>query len=162
MRPKYLPLVSLFLTLAAIAPAEDLRKVAEAHEREFATALKTKNASWFERIAAPDYYETNGSGAKMTRKEAMAQMKQMFGMGRVSTMTTKIVKVTPAGNGMTVLVDAHIVMKGTPPGAAKASTMDSRTRYEEAWSKDKGQWKIHHLKTITSKMMVDGKAVGNG
>lgn len=150
------------IALALFASAEDLKKVAESHEAAFRKAIMTKDMKWFEEVAAPDYHEVMRSGKRTTRAESISMMKQSFGMFKVKSITTKVKKVTPSGNGMKVLIDCHMVASMPNPQTKKNSTMESQMSYQETWSKVKGKWMIHELKSLTSITKMDGKVIPGG
>jgi len=158
-------LIAAFCTFAlfASAGAEDLNKVAAQHEREFVKAMKTKDIKWFESVGAPDYHEIDMKGKVTDRAKAITGMKQMFASGKVDTMTAKVLSVTGSGNNMVVIMDAH--MTGTmkfDPKAKKPSKVVGSMKFQESWSKTKGKWMIHELKSLSEKMTVDGKPYAGG
>ena len=158
-------LIAVFCTLAvcASAVAEDLRKVAERHQREFAQAVRTKDLTWFEKVAGPDFRQIGTKGNITDRAASIAQMKQMFAMGKVTSLTTKVLKVTGTPAQMVVLVDSHMTAEMMmDPKAKKPSKMVADERYEETWSKSKGKWHIHMLKTIKQHATLNGKPFDTG
>ena len=157
MRLQHFALAALLSLLAAAASAEDLRKVAETHEQGFVHAIKSKDLSWFQKVAAPDFYVQEANGKKTNKKDSMDEMKQMFGMGNVTAASTKILKLTKIQNGMVVRVKAHMVMNMQSPGSKKLSKMVDDSTYDEKWTKDNGKWMIHSMKTIIEKSTMDGK-----
>ena len=157
--------IAAFYTFAlfASAVAEDLNKVAEQHERDFVRAMKSKDLKWFESVAAPDYHEVGAKGKMTTRAEAIAGMKQMFGMGNVTSATSKVLKVSGSSSKMIVLTSANMtMMMKMDPKAKKMSKMVGTARYQETWSKDKGKWQIHELKSLSEKATLDGKPFNMG
>ncbi len=60
---------------------------------------------------------------------------------------------------MVVRASAHWVMMMTlqAPGSKKQSKMVGDTLYDEKWSKEHGQWKVHWLKTLKDTGTIDGK-----
>ncbi|HLK16161.1 MAG TPA: nuclear transport factor 2 family protein [Fimbriimonadaceae bacterium] len=158
MKTRLLVAVLGAFALVAFAPAENLRKIADQHAREFVQALKTKNASWFERVAAPDYFEIGTNGKRTDRATAMKEMQQMFAAGKVTDASSTVLKVTGSGSKMVVTVKAHVAMSVKfDPKAKKPSKMVSDVQMEEHWSKDGGKWMIHELKTLKEKNTLNGK-----
>ncbi|MHB8637099.1 MAG: nuclear transport factor 2 family protein [Fimbriimonadaceae bacterium] len=147
----------------ASASAESLRQVAERHEREFANAIKSKDGGWFDRVAAPDFREIDPKGKVSDRATSLGAMKQMFKMGKVTAISTKVLKVTGTAAQLVVLVDSHMtVAMRMNPKAKKVSKLIDSSRYQETWSKSKGKWHIHSLKTLTEHTTLDGKPFDTG
>jgi ketosteroid isomerase-like protein len=150
-------LLPFCIALAAFAQAENLRKVAEFHEAGFRKAMLTEDVAWFKKMAAPDYTWIGTNGQKIKAADSEAQMKQSFANGTVKKVTTKVLKVVPTKRGMTVTADVRLVVEMAGDKGKKPTTMDMTMRYEESWSKTKGQWKIHSVKVLKEKNLVDGK-----
>lgn len=149
-------LLPLLLALAATGRAEDLKAVANAHAKEFAAALKTKNPGWFEKYAAKDYYEVDAKGRRTDRAQAAASMKQMFAMMKEIKLDVKVAKVVPKGTGMVVTLEGNLSGAMIAPDK-KRHTLKSVIRYDETWTKDGGRWKVHTQKTLSQMDVFDGK-----
>lgn len=150
-------LLPLLLIAAALTHAEDLKKVAVQHEAEFRKAMMTGQFGWFERVAAPDFFEVDRPGHKMNRADSLAQIKAGVGTVKVKTLDSKVVKVKPTAKGYVATVEVHMVLNLPASPGQKPAVVDSQMRYEETWSKDKGVWKMHSLNTLSDKSTLNGK-----
>lgn len=148
--------------LPALASAEDARKAMEVQQKAFEKAILTKDVAWFEKTAAPDYHETSEKGIVTKRKEALAMMKMMLESGGTKKVEGKILKAWTKGKYTMCLSDVRMVMDMKQPGAKKADTYDSAMRMEETWSKVGGKWQLHHIKTVSSKTLMNGKPMPGG
>jgi hypothetical protein len=151
------------LALACAASAEDYKKVAEQHEREFVAAMKSGDIAWFNKVAAPDYVEIEANGTKKTKAQSMAEMKQMLKMGHMLSASSKVVAVS--GNASKLVVKDSMSMSMSlklDPKAKKPSIIASTGTYQETWSKVKGKWMIHELRTIKESSTMDGKPMKGG
>lgn len=163
MRLQFITILAALGILAAVAPAQGERKAMEDMEKAFEKAIRTKDLSWFEKVAAPDYHETGVDGKVVNRSQSIAMMKQQFASGgKVTKMDAKIVKVTTKGKTTVALLNMVMEMSMTMPNAKKPSVIKSSMTYEETWTNNKGVWHIHHLKSLKESATLDGKPMPKG
>jgi len=161
MRLQVLMIIGALAVLSASAMA-DTRKEMEALQKGFEKAILSKDMKWFEDSAAPDFHEVGLDGKKTTRAASLKMMKDMFQMGETKSIKTKILKLETKGKQTIITTDCHSTMTMKMPGSPKASKMESWMTYQETWSKEKGKWQIHELKSLKEKATMDGKPMPAG
>jgi len=154
-----LPILIATAVATAAPLAEDLRAVAEKNEADYRKAFAAQDASWFDRVAAPDFFVILVGGRRMNRAQSMAGITRSIKMGKVISITSKVLTVGPKGKGMVEVCESHAVISIPSQKRGKTSRIVDDTRYEEFWAKDGDVWHIHYQKILADKVTVDGKAV---
>lgn len=149
MRSRPLLVVPFLCALMGYASAQDLKKTIEAQQKAFTDAIITKNFEAVEYFLAPDYQETSIDGTITSRAKALEALQRKASGLEMKSFRSTILRVTPKGKDVLVLLDAETTLGMRSDGVKKShSTIRSHQRVEETWTKAKGHWQIRHIRLL--------------
>ncbi len=154
---KKIALALSLLAIAAMATADDYKAIARQHGKEFDQAMLKEDMTWFDRTATKDFFEIDGRGRKIGRKEALETMKQGFQMMAVKKSSSRVVSVKPTKDGFTAIVVSDMVADMPMPNQKKPSKWVSQFKAEENYVKVGSAYKMRSLKHLGMKSILDGK-----
>ncbi len=119
-------------------------------------ALRTKDASYFEKHIAPDFVYISLKGQRQTKAAAVAGMKGSFQAIRgIPKASSRVVSARRAEGGIVFVEEQSITAKvGDGP---KLSTIESKTRTEDLFVLKGGVWMAKRIKVLSDSTVIDGK-----
>jgi ketosteroid isomerase-like protein len=150
-------LVLVAATVSAFAlQSADVKKAIELKEKQFISAFRAKDISWFQKCSTADFVAYDQHGKKYTKEQAMAQMSELFQVLKVESVSSSVKSIKMQGKD--VLVVTETTLKGTIPNAqGKTSKLVDVSSDEELWVKSGSDWKIKVDRTKSDKATLDGK-----
>lgn len=156
--------ICLILAVAAATAgvrADSLRAQMDKCYAIYRKAWLARDAKLLMSQVHPDFTYQGPHSAKPKRMSA-AQMSQGVAMVKsVASFDVKILGIQGAGNKATVRTLQTMVGKMIGPDG-KPHTMVSIDDSMDGWVKTPKGWKIRSVKSISSKMTLDGKRLGSG
>lgn len=149
----------------AFDATSEFKKFMAATKPKVEMAFKKEDISFFEKTSTDDFSETQ-MGTKSNKKEALAGLKQFFGM--VSNINCKYDLISATSDGKTGNAEVHSVMTCLMGGAApkgskmkpKAQKMEMEMWEKQVWVKQGKMWKLKSIADAKPmKMKVNGKAM---
>jgi len=130
----------------------------------YVAAMKKKDSKLVEKIIlanfAPEFKDTDSRGMVRTRDETLKVMKDNIAqLKSVDKMTFNITSIKLAGDKATT--SEHMILEATVPGeGAKTSKLSVDSTWTGSYVKKGAKWLCTASKTITEKVLLDGKPVG--
>jgi len=157
---KALPLIVVGLVAASLVRADNLRSMIQNMNRKVCHAMMKKDMAAFEKctrggVTSDFKYSENGQAEDYD--SMLAHMKQGLTMMKtISTVNTKLVKLTQEGNSATATTRHHMV--GIIAGPDKKNhKMVFDGISTDGYRKEDGKWKLASMTWGDQKMTMDGK-----
>ena len=121
----------------------------EEMNREYVSAMKARDISWFERTCAPDFYQMTGK-SKSDRATAINNFKTSFTqISSFLDIFPKIISLKEDRKGVTIVNETKYVVLMKPldhPGPVEKR--DFTYNFEEYWTHVGKKWQLHYLKLL--------------
>jgi ketosteroid isomerase-like protein len=148
------------LALGLTYGATDANRTAlEQVYKDYANALKNKDAKAIIAFETDDFSMKDSSGKTMKRDEANAILQQALAVFKtISNVDEQITDLKMENGTATLMVSEKMVGTIVDP-QGKEHMLDGITKSRDIWVKDANKWKIKYSEVLEDTSTLDGKAV---
>ena len=161
-RPIIFATVALIAASAFAWPTKCVRKQLEENYAFFAKSWKKKDLEPTYKYMTDDFTAVGMEpGGKVIDRDTMIERTKQLLAADGITWPRKVLSVKVHGETAVAIVDGHFTGMMPTGQAGKAQKFELIAKTKDTWVRIGREWKFKKMEIVESKVMIDGKVVGN-